>query len=136
MPIQPSITPAPDTKPQNLELLCQNGLTPADVRSLLAQSGAIDAATGHWHLGELTGKPGKVKSVFPAAYRALADKGLLLKLEGSVWRKIFIAEFKADISLRMANYDTKSQASNALHDYCVEALRWVKVWQVRREADS
>ena len=87
-------------------------------------------------MGELTGKPGKIKSAFPAGYRALADKGLLLKLEGPAWRKIFIAEFKADISLRMANYDTKVQASNAFHDYCAEALRWVKVWQARREADS
>ena len=100
-------------------MLCQNGLTPVDVRSLLAQFGAIDAATGHWHLGELTGKPGKIKSAFPA----LVDKGLLLKLEGPAWRKIFIAEFKADISLRMANYDTKGQASTAFHDYCAKALR-------------
>ncbi|WP_035565250.1 hypothetical protein [Hymenobacter sp. IS2118] len=121
--------PPPDAKPQNLEMLCQNGLTPANVRDLLAQLGAIDAQTGHWHLGELTGKPGKVKSAFPAAYRALADKGLLLKLEGPTWRQIFVTEFKADISLRMANYDTKGQASNAFHDYYAESLRWITIWK-------
>jgi len=59
-----------------LQLLCQHGLTPADVRELLATLGAVDAATGRWHLGELTSKAARLKSAFPAAYRALTSHGL------------------------------------------------------------
>lgn len=55
--------PPPEPLPETLQTLCRNGLKPADVRTLLIELGAIDAQTGRWHLGELTGKPGKFKRV-------------------------------------------------------------------------
>ena len=128
--------PPPEPLPQTLQLLCQNGLAPADVRELLAQLGAVDAETGRWHLGELTGKAAKPKSAFPAAYRALADQGLLRKLDGPVWLKIFAAEFKVRLSPRMANYDTTGQVSKAFHEFYAETVRWAKVWQAKREAEQ
>lgn len=127
--------PPPEPLPQTLQMLYQNGFTPLDVRELLAQFGAIDAQTGRWHLGELTGKAAKPKSAFPAVYRALADQGLLKKLEGPVWLKIFVAEFSVSISPRMANYDTTGPVSRAFHEFYLDAVRWSKVWQAKREAD-
>ena len=117
-------------------MLCQGGFTPAHVRELLAHLGAVDADTGRWHLGDITGKAAKPKSAFPAAYRALSDLGLLKQLEGPTWLKIFVSEFEVVLSPRMANYDTKGQVSKAFHEFYSEALRWAKVWQAKREADK
>ena len=128
--------PPPEPLPQTLQMLCQGGLTPANLRELLAHLGAVDAGTGRWHLGELTGKAAKPKSAFPAAYRALADLGLLKQLEGPTWLKIFVAEFEVNLSPRMANYDTKGQVSKAFHEFYDETLRWAKVWQAKHEADQ
>lgn len=128
--------PPPEPLPQTLQMLCQKGLIPADVRDLLAQLGAVDGMTGRWHLGELTGKAAKPKSAFPAAYRALADLGLMRKLDGPVWLKIFVAEFDVSISPRMANYDTKGQVSKAFHEYYDDTVRWAKVWRAKREAEN
>lgn len=117
-------------------MLCKGGLTPTDVRELLAHLGAVDADTGHWHLGELTGKAAKPKSAFPAAYRALADIGLLKQMEGPTWLKIFVPEFRVVLSARMGNYDTKGQVSKVFHEFYSETLRWAKVWKAKREADE
>ena len=134
-PVPRAPTPPPEPKPQTLQTLCQNGLTPVDVREVLAQLGAVDANTGYWPHGQMTGKAAKLKSAFPAVYRALSDKGLMLKLEGPAWRKIFIAEFEVDISLRMANYDTRGQASKVFHEYYAEAARWITIWRARRQSE-
>jgi hypothetical protein len=128
--------PPPEPLPQTLQMLCQGGLTPANVRELLAHPGAVDADTSRWHLGEVTGKPAKYKSAFPAAYRALANLGLLKQMEGPVWLKIFVSEFAVDLSPRMANYDTKGQVSKIFHEFYSETLRWAKVWQAKREAEE
>ena len=128
--------PPPEPLPQTLQMLCQNGLTPVDVRELLAQLGAVDTETGRWHLGDLTGRPAEMKSTFPAVYRALADLKLLKKLEGPVWLKIFIAEFDVKLSSRMGNYDTKGQVSKKFHEAYDETVRWVKLWRAKREADQ
>ena len=129
-------TPPPEPLPQTLQMLCQHGLTPADVRELLATLGAVDAATGRWHMGELTSKAARLKSAFPAAYRALASHGLLKQLEGPTWLKIFVVEFGVTLSPRMANYDTKGQVSKSFHNFYDEATRWAKVWKAKREADQ
>lgn len=126
--------PPPEPLPQTLQMLCQNGLLPNDIRKLLVQLGVVSAETGRWHLGNLTGKAAKPKSAFPAAYRALADLGLLRKLDGPVWLRIFVAEFGVNISPRMANYDTKGQVSKAFHEFYDETRRWAKVWRAKREA--
>ena len=128
--------PPPEPLPQTLQMLCQNGLTPANVRELLAQLGAIDIVTGRWHLGDLTGRPAEMKSTFPAVYRALADLKLLKKLEGPVWLKIFAAEFTVKLSPRMGNYDTKGQVSKKFHEAYGETVRWVKLWRARQEAEQ
>ncbi|GAA3969501.1 hypothetical protein [Hymenobacter antarcticus] len=128
--------PPPEPLPQTLQMLCQNGLTPANVRELLAQLGAVDAKTGRWHLGDLTGRPAEMKSTFPAVYRALADLKLLKKLEGPVWLKIFIAEFDVKLSSRMGNYDTKGQVSKKFHEAYDETVRWAKLWRARQEAEQ
>ena len=128
--------PPPEPLPQTLRMLCQNGLTPANVRELLVQLGAVDTETGRWHLGDLTGRPAEMKSTFPAVYRALADLKLLKKLEGPVWLKIFIAEFDVKLSSRMGNYDTKGQVSKKFHEAYDETVRWVKLWRARQEAEQ
>ena len=128
--------PPPEPLPQTLQMLCQNGLAPANVRELLAQLGAIDAETGRWHLGDLTGRPAEMKSMFPAVYRALADLKLLKKLEGPVWLKIFAAEFDVKLSPRMGNYDTKGQVSKKFHEAYDETVRWIKLWRARQEAEQ
>ena len=112
------------------------GLPPADVYALPAQLDVVDTETGRWHLSELTGKAAKPRSAFPVAYRALADQGLLRRLDGPVWLKIFAAEFEARLSPRMANYDTIGQVSKVLHEFYGETMRWVKVWQAKCEANQ
>ena len=78
--------PAREIHHHTLGLYGQNGLglTPVDVYALPAQPDAVDTETGRWYLGELTGKAAKPRSAFPVAYRALADQGLLRRLDGPV----------------------------------------------------
>jgi len=117
--------------PQTLETLCIPPFTPADLSKLLVHLGVIDADTGRWHLGDLRSKAAAPKSAFPAAYRSLVEKRLMLSISDTIYSRIFQKEFGVELKDRTANYK-EGKASTAFHDYLNVARYWVKIWTTKQ----
>ena len=123
-PSRPKPVARPSTPPQALNAICHYPFSSKDVRELLQELGVIDN-TGLWQLGSLTGKAAKPLSAFPAAYRALVEAGLMDRLDGPAWRKLFEEEFKVSFSNRLANYAWGGKTSLEFERYYNESKRWV-----------
>ena len=113
-----------DAPLQTLDSICSQSFSSKDVRELLQQLGVLDIS-GFWHLGTLTGKAAKPLSAFPAVYRALVEAGLMDRLDGPAWRKLFEEEFRVSFSDRLANYAWGGKTSLEFERYYSESKRWV-----------
>ena len=120
--------PAPLLLTSNVATLCSGSFKPINLHDLLISLGMLDAATSHWHLGELKGKVAAPLSAFSAAYRTLFEAKLMPFADAPVYRKAFEKEFHVRFSDRLATFKDGSGCAH-FQDYPVEARRWIAIWK-------
>lgn len=74
----------------------------------------------HYCLGELKGRAGSIKGVFPSLYRALADTRLIKPCSVEIWVPLFCRHFAVSFTNRYAY--TKLEESNKTDKFYLEAV--------------